>query len=549
MKRALFLWSYISESRWALFFGLVLLTLVSATSLIYPWLLKLIVDKLLHPALPSWDTTWLAFGLVCMLAISTLAGFRQQMMMQSIGFQLRNALRRDFYRKLLDEPMSFHRTQLLGELSARLSEDIGRVQTLPAGLLAPLFQNTLFVFGCILLMAALNVYATLVVIPLLLLPLPVIFYTSRSIRSSSGRSQSIHARASAFFEETLAAIREVKAMGGERRALERYDAILADAHQSELSSSRQHVFVNQFVYFLLSSLLLGIFYLGSSHAFFQEWSIGSVIAFYFYAYTLSMALISQARIIVSHQNVFGAIDRVTEFLSAERSTPAAVGSHAAPIRGEVKFDHVSFEYTPERPVLRQISFECLPGTWSVISGPSGSGKSTLATLLLGLDQPLDGRVLLDGVGVGDWDPAALHQQIGFAGQEPVLFHGTLRENIGISSPDMGPERLAGLLWTCCLETFIASLPEGLNTVVGERGYALSGGQRARIALARALASSPPLLLLDEINAAFEPELEREVWARLAQERSGLSTVIFTHHADLIPPECVKARISLPPSPV
>jgi ABC-type multidrug transport system fused ATPase/permease subunit len=545
LRRLHFLWSYLGDAKGRFLGSLVLLTLVSATSLVFPWLLKIMVDRLQLDAAVRPETTTLALLLLGLLVLSTAVGYRQQIIMQAIGYRLRNSLREAFFQSLLARPMAFHREQQLGELSARLAEDIGRVQTLPGGFAAPLFQNTIFMAGCIVLMAALSGAATAVVLPLLLLPMPVVILTGRAIRSYAARSQAAHASATALFEESLGGIREIKAMAAEERTFARYCGILAEAFSSEVSASRQHVILNQSVYFLLSGLLIGIFYLGSERALFSQWSVGSIIAFYFYAYTLSMALISQARLLASHQSILGAIDRVIDVLAPAEAGAEPSGGYSATVRGEVLLEEVDFSYTPDRPVFTRLSLRIPDAGWSVVTGPSGSGKSTIAHLILGLDRPTSGRVLLDGVPVSGWQHGLLLRQVGFVGQEPALFHGTIRENILAGRPDLPARGVTELLRVCCIDEFIASLPHHLDTVIGERGYALSGGQRSRIALARALASAPPLLLLDEVNAMLEPALERRLWGNLAGLRAGATTVILTHHLAEIPPELITHRIDLP----
>lgn len=547
MKRLIFLWSYVADSKARFLVAMAFLLIVSATSLVYPWLLKLIVDQRQLAAAPLAEGALLAAALIALLLASTYFGYRQQLIMQAIGFQLRNALRMDFYRTLMAQPMSFHREQRIGELSSRLAEDIGRMQSIPGGLLAPLVQNTLFLLGCVALMAALNLTATLIVIPLLLLPVPLILITSRSIRKSAARSQAVHAQATAHFEETLVGIRELKASAADAVAERRYGSLLSEAFASEVAASKHHVLVNQSVYFLLSFLLLGIFYLGSEGSLFVDWSLGGAIAFYVYAYTLSMALISQTRLFVSHQSMLGAIDRVIDVLAKGRLPQAEQGSHDSPATGRIAFEDVFFAYAHGRPVLRGASFEIPSSSWFVIAGPSGSGKSTLAGLLLGLDKPSGGRILVDGKRLEEWNILALRRQIGFAGQDPVLFHGTIRENILFPGTKPGGGEISEILRICCLDGFIGSLPDGLETLIGERGYALSGGQKARIALARALVGDPPILLLDEVNAMLEPELEAQIWNNLARSRPDRTTIILTHHEDRMPPGLVRGRLTLPPS--
>jgi subfamily B ATP-binding cassette protein MsbA len=534
VNRLASLWSFLEDSRVKVVMSFAALTFVSLTSLLFPWLLKLMVDQL------TLDISTVGLGimagvLLTVVLLSTVAGYFQQIAMQKLGIKLRNGLRQSYYDSLLHRAMGFHRKHRVGALSEASTEEIGKIQLLFTQLLAPIYQNALFIVGCLILMMALHWQATFIVAFLIAVPAPFIYAYSRRIRSSSAESQTLHARANAFFEETLVGIREIKAFDRERVELRRYSVLLQEASRMELDAARLHVKVNQSIYFLLSAMLLGVFLLGTSRTVFPHWSLGSVIAFYFYAYTLTMALISVGRIYLTYQNFLGALDRVFDSLEHEESSPRLTSKQwKGTVHGTIKLEGVCFSYEPAHTVLHELSFESNAGSWVLITGASGSGKSTIANLLVGLYEPEIGNVLVDNVPLSDWDRSTLLKQIGYVGQEPLLFHGTLRENILFSGNGISESRLVEVLEVCCLKDFVSKLPDGLDTIIGERGYTLSGGQKARVAIARAIIFEPSILILDEPTSMLEHNLVIELWNNLAGFRRDRTTIVLSHRREKIP---------------
>ena len=185
-------------------------------------------------------------------------------------------------------------------------------------------------------------------------------------------------------------------------------------------------------------------------------------------------------------------------------------------------------------VLDGVSLRVPPGTWQVITGHSGSGKSTLAALLIGLYRPSAGSLLVGGSSPADWDPAELRRSIGYAGQEPVLVHGTLRENIAFADAPASDGMIAAVVEACCLAPLVRSLPRGMATHVGERGYTLSGGEKSRVAVARALLHDPAVLILDEVNTMLDAATEQALWDNLLRLRASRTTIVITHHSESVP---------------
>jgi ABC-type multidrug transport system fused ATPase/permease subunit len=298
--------------------------------------------------------------------------------------------------------MSFHRNAQVGELSARATEDVGKLQNLFSDLLSPAYQNALFVAGCLVLMAMLSPAATLMIIALVAAPAPFVFLLSRRIRTLAVESRNDHASANAFLAESLAGIRDIKAFVREKLELRRYTTLLDRALGTEVASSMLHVRVNQAVYLLVSGALLVIFYAGTRGTLVPGWTIGNVIAFYFYSYTMTMAVLSIGKIYLLFQDFSAALGRITDLMDRQPvQLPAGASRHR--VAGEVTFDHVSFSYDGTTEVLRDVDLTIGSGEWYLIAGPSGSGKSTLASLLMGFHHPGRGEILVDGIPLQAWD--------------------------------------------------------------------------------------------------------------------------------------------------
>jgi ABC-type multidrug transport system fused ATPase/permease subunit len=379
-----------------------------------------------------------------------------------------------------------------------------------------------------------NFTATLLAVVIILIPLPFFVIYSRKIRILSSESQQEHAFANALFEESLIGIRDVKSLVIEGLHLDLYSSRLECAKDKELSSSKFHSGITQTIYFILSVLLLAVFYTGTISTG-SAWSLGGAIAFYFYAYTLTMAFLSLGRSYLNYQGTMGAVDRVAGLLN-ERESESGRGGKLIPhsILGGVEFSNVHFSYDGVNPVFSGISFTIEPGSWMVVTGPSGSGKSTIANLILNFYLPKSGNITLDENPLQDYQPAAIRRNIGYTGQDPILFNGSIRENILIAHPETSEERLNKVIGICCLDEFITQIPDGLDALIGERGITISGGQKSRIAIARAIINDPPVLILDEANSMLEQELEQKLWNNLYNDRAKKTTIILSHHIENIP---------------
>lgn len=540
MKLLTYLWKYIREWKLKLVTALLCLTFVTLSNLLYPWLLKLMVDKFSAGSVYSFNTGAFALILIAVFLVSSTLGYYNYVLMQELGFLLRNRLRTEFYGSLLYREMSFYSSNQIGELSSRATEDIGRMQPLFINLVAPVYQNVLFIAGCLTVMLFINWAATLIVLLLILLIVPLILLFSRKIRTYSAASQQKHSDANAFMEETLFGIREIKSFVLEKIKLGKYSERVSEASKDEIEASKLHARTSHSIQLLLSILIVGVFYAGTSQTFSAGWSMGSIVAFYFYAYSVTMAFVATGRVYLNYQVIRGATNRIIELLDSGSNPPAAsqvtgvAEEKLLSLKGKIEFKNVTFGYTENTNVLKDLSFTVEPGEWLLITGPSGCGKSTIANLLMKFYDCTNGGILIDDKPLNGYDIYELRKQIGFAAQEPMLFHASIKENILFSAKQINELRFNEVLKITCLDKFIKELTGGADTLIGERGITLSGGQRARIAIARAIAFEPAILILDEANAMLEKELELELWHGLARDRLNKTTVILSHHTESIP---------------
>jgi ATP-binding cassette subfamily B protein len=265
-------------------------------------------------------------------------------------------------------------------------------------------------------------------------------------------------------------------------------------------------------------------------------SVGTLVAFTTLQTRLFFPVGSLLGVQADVQSSLALFDRIFEYLDLPvdiEERPGAIELERENVRGEVRLEHVSFAYEPERPVLQDVGFTADPGTKVAIVGETGSGKTTLGYLIARLYDVSDGAVLLDGYDVRDLSFATLRRIVGVVSQDTYLFHGSVRENLRFARPDATDEQLEQAARAARIHDHLASLPDGYDTVVGERGYRFSGGEKQRLAIARAILRDPPVLVLDEATSALDVETERLVQQALDGLAAGRTTIVIAHRLSTI----------------
>jgi ATP-binding cassette subfamily B protein len=341
-------------------------------------------------------------------------------------------------------------------------------------------------------------------------------------------------------EENIGGVRVVKAFAQEERQLRRFRHTVKRVFDQSMVSTRLRAFYSPFIGFLPQLGLAGVLFVGGRQAIRGEITIGEFVAFYGYVLLLTspmrmlgIALGMAQRAVASGQRVFELLDREPRLTAPPGAPPLPAGD------GRVELRDVCFEYEGTEPVLRGIDLDVAAGRTVALVGPTGSGKTTLVMLIPRLYDVTRGNVLVDGVDVRSVDPASLRREVAVVSDDAFLFSASLRDNIAMSRPEASFEEVRAAAIQAGLETDLADLPSGLDTLVGERGITLSGGQKQRVALARALLREPRILLLDDCLSAVDTETEERILRNLRGHLVRRTVLLVSHrvstarHADRI----------------
>jgi subfamily B ATP-binding cassette protein MsbA len=265
-----------------------------------------------------------------------------------------------------------------------------------------------------------------------------------------------------------------------------------------------------------------------------DMTLGDLVMYIFFIGLVAAPLVSIASIGTQITEAFAGLDRIREILNMRtESDEDAMRSEVAPIKGDVEFDNVWFEYNLGQPVLRGVSFRAAAGTTTALVGSSGSGQSTLISIVMAFNHPGRGRVLIDGRDLASLRIVDYRKQLASVLQENFLFDGTITENVGYAKPGATVEEIKEACRIAHCDEFISKFPDGYDTVVGERGIKLSGGQRQRVSIARAILANPRILILDEATSSLDSESEQMIQDGLRKLRSGRTTFVIAHRLSTI----------------
>jgi ATP-binding cassette subfamily B protein len=369
----------------------------------------------------------------------------------------------------------------------------------------------------------------LIAIPIIVVPLVT---AGRSVRGRSRAAQDRLAEASAFEGENLGALRTMQAFGAEAATTKRFAEAAEGAYVAARAATKARALLTAFAIFLAFSSVVGVLWLGAHDVLAGRMTGGQLSQFVLYAVLGASSLGQLSEVWSEISAAAGAAGRLSEILATVPTiaAPALPQKLPEPARGEIAFDEVGFAYParPDKKVFDNLSFTIAPGEKVAIVGPSGAGKSTLFQLLMRFYDPLSGRVCVDGVDARQVDPADLRRRIALVPQDPVIFSGSVTENIAYGTPDAAPAAIEAAAERAAAGDFIRALPQGFASRLGERGVTLSGGQRQRLAIARAILKDAPILLLDEATSALDAENEILVQQALDRLMQGRTTLIIAH---------------------
>jgi ATP-binding cassette, subfamily B, bacterial len=532
--------------------GALLALLVStAARLLEPWPLKLVIDRVVV-AVPSGgasgiavvdalDPTTLltlcAIALVGVIAVRGIASYLGTVGFALAGHRILTEVRNDLYRHLQGLSLSFHDRMKTGELTLRIIGDIGMLKEVTVTAILPLLASSLVLVGMIAVMLWLNWQLALAA----LLPLPLLWLTTlhfgRRIQAVSREQRRREGAMAAKAAESMTAIRDIQALSLEKGFAESFCSEGNRDLREGVKAKRLAANLERTVDVLIGVASALVLWLGARLVLAGALTPGDLIVFLAYLKTAFRPVRELAKYTARLAKASAAGERIVDLLDEEsdvRDRPDA--RPAPPFSGAVRFEQVSFAHTPGKPVLDRIDLALAPGERVAIVGPSGAGKSTLLSLLLRLHDPAEGRVLLDGVDIRAFRLDSLRAQFSVVLSDSLLFAASIRDNIGYgaagsdSGADPGADR-AAIIRAARLANahgFIEALPNGYDTLVGERGVTLSSGQRQRIAIARAALRPRPILILDEPTTGLDRHNAQAVIQALEKLAQGRTVLMVTH---------------------
>jgi ATP-binding cassette subfamily B protein len=499
----------------------------------------LLVRDLIDQAIPGKNVDLLVRLVALMIAVPAvggLIGVLQNWLTVRVGQAIMFDIRNEMYEKLLFQSLRFYTNTKAGEILSRLQSDVGGIQGVVTGTLVAVVTNVLVVVTTLAVIFSINWQLSLLAIGIL----PVFILPTRRVgqirRRISKETQEAIAELTAFVQETLSVSGHlmVRLFGMQTAEARRFRDKNDQVRRLNL---RQNLVGRWFFFFLMLFASVGpalIYGYGGWLAIQGALTVGTIVALVAYLGRLYGPASSLVNVHVELMTAGALFERIFAYLDLPREIAEKPNAVAlSDPRGHLRFDAVDFAYAEGTPVLSGVSFEAKPGELVALVGPSGAGKSTITYLAARLYDPTAGAVTIDGVDLRDVTLESLAHTVGSVTQETFLFHATVAENLRYARPGATDAELEAAARQAQILDVIARLPEGFDTLVGERGYKLSGGEKQRIAIARVILENPRLLILDEATSHLDAHSEMLVQEALASLLAGRTSLVIAHRLSTI----------------
>ena len=533
---------YIRPFRAHLAGGFVLMAANVGMDLLKPWPLKWIVDGVVlrRPENVGAVGTLaggnpevlLALACAAILLVAVVAGlgeYRAQLLLATAGQRAVAAVKRDLFAHMQRLSLDFHRRTKSGELLTRLVKDVGEIRNALTETALESVSESLLLVCMVAVLVAIDPY--LAILSAAIFP-PLawcVWHYSGGIRAATRRQRDKESKSASIFAESLAAISLVQTYAREGQTTDRFDRESQKGMTADLAATRLRGRMNRWVEVIVAAGTGLVLFEGARRVLAGSLTPGDLIVFSAYLRAMYKPVRRIAANVLQISRATVGASRVVEILETAPLVTDRPGARPAPaFAGRVSFEHVGFAYEAGRAVLRDVCLEIAPGTVVAVIGRSGAGKSTLVGLIPRLYDATSGTVRVDGHDVRDLTLESLRAQVSIVAQEAVLFGTSIRENIAFGSPDADRERIEQAARDAGAHEFIARLPRGYNTVVGERGATLSGGERQRLSLARAFCRDAPILILDEPTTGLDLHAEAHLLSTVDRLVAGRTTFVIAH---------------------
>ena len=526
------------------------------TDVLEPWPIKVVVDYVVSSKpLPHWLNSLagdlfahdrlaalnLAVAAVAAIAIvGTISAYAQKYLTTTVSQWVAHDLRLTLYHHIQKLSLADHDKTRSGDLVTRVTDDIDAVQDFINSALLGIFVNLLTLVGMIGVMLWVSWRFALIALSVAPVLFIVVYWFTRRIKAASRTVRKRQSELLSEVSEVLTSIRVVQAFAREDYEQKRFESESLENVKAALNARTMKARLPVLVDVIIAIGTCLVLAYGARLALAGQISAGILVVFIIYLGKMYKPMKDLSKMTDTVSKAAVGYERVKEVLDIESQVRDRRGAKRAPrFKGQIEFKDVTFAYTDEAPVLKDVSFTIEPGHVAAFVGASGAGKSTLASLMARFYDPASGEIRIDGVDVRRYTLKSLREQISFVLQDTILFRATIWENIAYGKPTASADEIVRAAKLANAHEFIQEMPDGYDTMVGERGVTLSGGQRQRIAIARAIVRDTPILVLDEPTASLDATSEQTVVDALERLMKRRSCVLIAHrlstirHADVI----------------
>lgn len=527
-------------------FGVILMNLLR------PWPIKVVFDYVLFegekpfrlgPIVVPLDVLTgskvkvLTIACSAIIGIAILSGilnYFQTWLVASSGQGVVFAIRRRLFRHLQNLSLSFHDKSRSGDLLMRLTGDINMLKEMLVASVLTFLGSFLILFGMIAIMFWMDwglTLAALSVVPFLFL---AVFRISGEIGRASRRQRKKESALATIAHEAISSIKLVQSFARQELENLRFKKYSRKSFKTGLRATRLEAQLYRAVEIILAFGTCFVIWFGVRRVLAGALTPGDLIVFMAYLRQMYRPIRDISKLTKRVAKAMACGERVIEVLEVEPKIRDSKHAVEAPrFRGAISFKNVNFSYEPEKSALKNVSFSIKPGQFVAIVGPTGAGKSTIVGLILRLHDPQEGKIRIDEDNIRHYKLESLREQIGIVLQEPILFGFSIRENIAYGKPDASIEEIISAAGQANAHEFIARLPDGYETILGERGATLSVGQRQRISIARAIIKDAPILILDEPSMGLDPETDMKVREAIGRLAKGRTILVIAHRLSTV----------------
>lgn len=549
-RRGLSIWELLKPHQAQLWLGLVAITGESLADVLGPWPLKIVLDNVIgHKASHGWlfkvirgtvgtdASRVLLFACVAVLLIALLDAictYGEKWVTTTVGQWVTHDLRRRLYTQVQRLSLAFHDQSKTGDLISRVTSDIDSIQTFIVSGLLSIIVDVATIVGMIVVLFYLSWRLTLIAMTVVPVLFTIVYTYTRKVKKYSREVRQHEGKMISVVQEVLGSIRVVKAFARENYEVHRLEGESLETVEAALRARRLKARLVPAVSVVTGIGTCLVLYFGGMSALRAGVTGGTITVFLSYIKSMYKPMQDISKIMDSYSKADVGYERIKEVIESDGEMRDAPDAITAPkLRGDIRFEHVSFGYAPDRLILKDVSLHAAAGEMVALVGPTGSGKSTLVNLIPRFYDATEGVVRIDGYDVKKLRQKSLRDQISLVLQDTVLFSGTIWDNIAYGRPEATSSEIVAAATAANALEFIEKLPQKFDTAVGERGITLSGGQRQRIAIARAIIRNTPILILDEPSSGLDAQSEHLVFEALDRLMAGKTSIVIAHRLSTI----------------